>query len=268
MNAIPNRYQGKTAVVTGGASGIGFAVARRLADEGANLAICDIDGDRLDAAARDLGADVLAIRADVTKEAEVEAFVAAAVDRFGGLDAGFNVAGSSRPSYIVDITEADWDFVVDLCLKGVLFAMKHQARHMLKAGRGAIVNIASVNARIPMHAGSAYTTAKAGVEMLTKNGALEFAPQGVRVNAILPGLVETPLTRPHFQDADRLAAFQARIPMGRPAQPEDIAAPALYLASDDAAYVSGAGLVVDGAWSTSGYPDMRPWRGPVDWLGG
>jgi NAD(P)-dependent dehydrogenase (short-subunit alcohol dehydrogenase family) len=111
-----------------------------------------------------------------------------------------------------------------------------------------------------MHAGAAYASAKAGVEMLTKNAALELAPSGIRVNAILPGLVETPLTKRHFDNKTALDAFMARIPMGRPAQPEDIAAPSLYLASRDAAYVNGASLLVDGAWAVSGYPDMRPFR--------
>jgi meso-butanediol dehydrogenase / (S,S)-butanediol dehydrogenase / diacetyl reductase len=116
-----------------------------------------------------------------------------------------------------------------------------------------------------MHAGSAYVAAKAGVEMLSRNGALEFAEFGLRVNAILPGLVQTNLTRRHFDNPQALDAFKQRIPMGRPAEPEEIAAPALYLASDDASYVNGASLLVDGAWAVSGYPDMRPFRGPVAW---
>jgi meso-butanediol dehydrogenase/(S,S)-butanediol dehydrogenase/diacetyl reductase len=118
-----------------------------------------------------------------------------------------------------------------------------------------------------MHAGSAYATAKAGVEMLTKNAALEFAELGIRVNAVLPGLVETPLTRRHFDNPDALAAFISRIPQGRAAQPAEIAGPALFLASTDASYVSGSSLLVDGAWAVSGYPDMRPFRGPMKWNG-
>jgi len=268
MSQVPGRFAGKVAVVTGGASGIGFAIVRRLAAEGAKVVVSDINVEALHAAERELGAHGFALRGDVTCEADMEALVASAVSRFGGLHAAFNVAGASRPSYIVDMSESDWDFTVDLCLKGVFLAMKHEARHMMSSGGGAIVNIASLNAHVPMHAGSAYATAKAGVEMLTKNGALELAPFGVRVNAVLPGLVETPLTRAHFADPDRLAAFNARIPMGRPAQPDEIAAPSLYLASNDATYVSGASLLVDGAWAVSGYPDMRPFRGPIKWQGG
>ena len=259
------RFSGKVAVVTGGASGIGLAIVRRLLDEGAAVAAGDLNQDGLDALA---GGRFLGARVDVTKEAELEALVARAVERFGAVDLAFNVAGGSRPGYIVDLAEDDWDFTVDLCLKSVFLGMKHQARQMMRQGKGgAIVNIASLNAHVPMHAGAAYVAAKAGVELLSRNGALEFAEHRIRVNAILPGLVQTPLTRRHFDNPEALAAFEARIPMGRPAQPEEIAAPALYLASDDASYISGASLLVDGAWAVSGYPDMRPFRGPVTWNG-
>lgn len=266
--ARTGRFAGKVALVTGGASGIGLAMVRRLLAEGARVVAGDVNEAALAALAAELGAEFAGRRADVTREAEVEALVGFAAERFGGLDCAFNVAGAARPGYLVDLSEADWDFTVDLCLKGVFFAMKHAARRMLTQGRGgAIVNVASLNAHVPMHAGGAYATAKAGVEMLTRNGALELAEHGVRVNAILPGLVQTPLTRRHFDDPDALAAFAARIPLGRPAQPEEMAGPALFLASEDASYVSGASLLVDGAWAVSGYPDMRPFRGPMQWNG-
>jgi meso-butanediol dehydrogenase / (S,S)-butanediol dehydrogenase / diacetyl reductase len=259
MIAFKDRFAGKVAVVTGAASGIGLATTKRLLAEGAEVVGSDLNP------VPDLGDAFVGIEGDVTKESSAEGLVAAAVDRFGGVHAAFNVAGGARGGYIVDLAEADWDFTVDLCLKGVFLGMKHQARQMMRQGGGAIVNIASLNAHVPMHAGSAYVAAKAGVEMLSRNGALEFAEFGLRVNAILPGLVQTNLTRRHFDNPDALAAFEQRIPMGRPAQPEEIAAPALYLASDDASYVNGASLLVDGAWAVSGYPDMRPFRGPVGW---
>ena len=259
------RFADKSALVTGAASGIGLAIARQILKAGGRVVGSDINGDLLTHVARDLGPHFVPLAGDVTKEADAEALVALAVERAGRLDMAFNVAGGNRAGYIVDQSEADWNFVVDLCLKGVFLGLKHQGRQMLRQGGGAIVNIASLNAHVPMFAGSAYATAKAGVEMLTRNAALEWADRGVRVNAVLPGLVETPLTRPHFQDPERLAAFKSRIPMGRPAQPEEIAGPALFLASPDASYVSGASLLVDGAWSVSGYPDMRPFRGGETW---
>jgi len=260
------RFDGRVALVAGGASGIGLAMVRRLLHEGAQVVAADVNAERLAA----LNADgVATVAGNVTVEADVARMVASTVDRFGALHCAFNVACASKPGFIVDLTEQDWDFTVDLCLKGVFLGMKHQARQMMAQGTGGtIVNIASLNAHVPMHAGSAYVSAKAGVEALTKNGALEFAPYGIRVNAVLPGLVQTPLTRRHFDNPDALAAFVERIPIGRPAQPEEIAAPSLYLASDDASYVSGASLLVDGAWAVSGYPDMRPFRGPVQWNGG
>ena len=261
------RFTGKVAVVTGAASGIGLAIVRQLIGDGASVIGGDLDAELLREAGGDLGDRFAALAGNVTVEADAEALVAGAVDRFGKLDLAFNVAGGNRASFIVDQSEADWDFVIDLCLKGVFLGMKHQARQMMRHGGGAIVNIASLNAHVPMYAGAAYSTAKAGVEMLTKNGALEWADRGIRVNAVLPGLVETPLTGPTFQDPARLAAFNARTPMGRPAQPAEIAGPALFLASQDASYISGASLIVDGAWAVSGYPDMRPFRGSQQWNG-
>jgi meso-butanediol dehydrogenase/(S,S)-butanediol dehydrogenase/diacetyl reductase len=265
MSDRQRRFEGRGAVVTGGASGIGLAIVEGLHREGARIVCADINTEALGAVGRALGDRVICVAADVTKEPDVERMVDLAVTSFGSVACAFNVAGAARPGYLVDLSEADWDFTVDLCLKGVFLCMKHEARHMLSQGAGAIVNIASLNAHVPMHAGAAYASAKAGVEMLTKNGALEFTEHGVRVNAILPGLVQTPLTRRHFDNRDAHAAFMARIPAGRAAQPIEIAKPALVLASDDASYISGASLLVDGAWSVSGYPDMRPFRGVPGW---
>ncbi|WP_149538575.1 SDR family NAD(P)-dependent oxidoreductase [Siccirubricoccus phaeus] len=265
MSGSTGRFAGRVAVVAGGASGIGLAILRGLHREGASIVCADINREKLDAVAGSFETRVACTTADVTKEAEVEAAMALAVERFGRLDCAFNVAGASRPGYLVDLSEADWDFTVDLCLKGVFLCTKHAARRMLGFDGGTIVNIASLNAHVPMHAGAAYASAKAGVEMLTRNAALELTPDGIRVNAVLPGLVETPLTRRHFENPAAQAAFLARIPAGRAAQPEDIAGPALFLASDEARYVSGASLLVDGAWAVTGYPDMRPFRGAPGW---
>ena len=157
MIATKGRFAGKVAVVTGAASGIGLAIAKRLLEEGASVVGTDLKP------IEPFGEGFIGLAGDVTQEASAAELVTTAVDRFGAVDAAFNVAGGSRPGYIVDLTEADWDFTVDLCLKGVFLGMKHQGRQMMRQGRGSIVNVASLNAHVPMHAGSAYVAAKAGV---------------------------------------------------------------------------------------------------------
>lgn len=253
-----DRFAGKTAVVTGAASGIGEAITARLLAEGATVAGLDVAKDALDRMAGEYGDVFLPTPADVTVEAEVEAAVAAAADRFGRIDLAFNVAGASRVGAIVDLDEADWDFTVDLVQKGVFLCTKHEARHIRASGRGgAIVNVSSLNAVVPMPAGSPYSTGKAGVVMFSKTAAVELAPDGIRVNAVLPGLVDTPLVAPVMAYEPAKEMFLERIPAARPATPEEIAGPCLYLASDDASYITGASLVVDGGWELTNYPDLR-----------
>ncbi len=259
MTIIKDRFSNKVAIVTGGASGIGYAIAERLIQEGASVVAADLNTERLETIQAQLGERFYGVKANVTLEEDSEKLVHAAVERFGGLHLAFNVAGASKVGVITELSESDWDFTVDLCMKGVFLGMKHQARQMAKQGGGAIVNVASLNAQVPMYAGSAYASAKAGVEMLTKNGALEMARNGIRVNAILPGLIDTPLTAGLLANEEIHAAYMERIPMKRAAKPEEMTGPALFLASDDAGYVNGASLIVDGAWATSGYPDLSRW---------
>jgi NAD(P)-dependent dehydrogenase (short-subunit alcohol dehydrogenase family) len=251
------RFEGKVGVVTGGASGIGEAIVRRLVDEGARVVAGDINRDRLAKLEAELGGNVVGVIADVTRESDVEAMVATAVERFGGLDVAFNVAGAARGSAVVDLSESDWDFTIDLVLKGVYLSTKHEARQMKAAGvRGAIVNISSLNAHVPMYGGSPYAAGKAGVEMFSKNAALELARDGIRVNAVLPGLIDTPLTSGFVNYEPLLQDFHNRIAMGRAGTPDEIALPALFLASDEASYVTGTSLVVDGGWEITNYPDL------------
>jgi len=248
---------GKTAIVTGAATGIGEGIANVLAAAGAFVIVADIDTEGAARVAADVGG--MSVRLDVTDPAACADVLARVGDR---LDILVNNAGSYHEAgSILDQSVESWQRSIDMNLASIFNCSKPAAARMVAQGDGgAMVNIASLNAHVPMHAGAAYSAAKAGVEMLTKNGALELTPSGIRVNAILPGLVQTPLTKRLFDDADIHAAFMQRIPQGRAAQPEEIAAPALFLASDDASYVSGASLLVDGAWAVSGYPDMRPWR--------
>lgn len=250
------RFENKVAIVTGGASGIGYAITESLLNEGVKVVIADLNEQKMQEIEAAHGENVLAIKTNVTVEQEVENLVNKTIETFGQLDYSFNVAGASKAAPITDLSENDWDFTVDLCLKGVFLCVKHQAKHMKAHGGGAIVNVASLNAQVPMFAGAAYSSAKAGVEMLTKNAALELAQYNIRVNAILPGLVLTPLTA-GLTEIDAIhEAYMERIPMKRAADPKEMAGPALFLVSEDASYVNGSSLIVDGAWQTSGYPDL------------
>ncbi|SMX89970.1 short chain dehydrogenase [Brevibacterium sp. Mu109] len=157
------------------------------------------------------------------------------------------------------MSEGDWDFTVDLVLKGIFLSVKHEARAM--TGGGAIVNVASLNAHVPMWFGAAYVAGKAGAEGFTKNAALELGGKGIRVNAILPGLVTTPLTNDFSENEALSKEFEESIVLSRPAAPEEIAKPMLFLASDDASYITGTSLVVDGGWEITGYPDLSKYMG-------
>ncbi len=251
-----NRYIGKVAIVTGAASGIGAAVARNLVGEGALVIAADIDAAGIEVLAASLGEACIAVRTDVTREADVAAMVEAATREFGQLDALFNVAGAARISEITETTEADWNFVIDLCVKGTFLSMKHAGRRMAAAStKGAIVNIGSVNGRSPGWGMSAYNSAKAAVEMLGKSGSLEFGRHGIRVNTVSPGVTATPVT--DYMSEEMSQAFIERIPLARFATVEDVASACLFLGSDDAAYINGANLFVDGGWVHGAYPDTQ-----------
>lgn len=250
-----NRFVGKVAVVTGAASGIGAAIAARLVAEGASVVGVDLASDALARREQELGGSFVGAAADVTVEAAVADAMSVAVERFGALDVAFNVAGAQKGGQILDLEESDWDFTVDLVQKAVFLCTKHEARHMSARG-GAIVNVASLNGHVPLVGGSPYATGKAGVEMFGKNAALELARHGIRVNTVLPGLVDTPLVAAVTGYEPLLNMFLDRIPMGRAATPDEIAAPCLYLASDDASYITGTSLMVDGGWEISNYPDF------------
>jgi NAD(P)-dependent dehydrogenase (short-subunit alcohol dehydrogenase family) len=258
MNAAAD-YDGLVAVVTGAAQGIGASIARGVARRGGSVVISDIDADLVDGLVRDLGECASGLRTDVTSEADLEEMANRAVSAFGRLDVAFNVAGAGRMRSILNMTPREWDFTMDICLKGVVYAMKHEARQMIASGNGgAIVNISSLNCDVPSFAGAPYCTAKAGVAMLTKCGALELAEHGIRVNTVSPGLVETRLTSGLLGSAAAYGAYMERIPLKRPASPDEIAEVALFLGSPGASYVSGSNVFADGAWSVTTYPDIRP----------
>lgn len=246
------RFGNKVALVTGSGSGIGRATVDLLLAEGAKVVGADLKpGEESE--------NYVPAVCDVTKESDIEAAVATAVDRFGGLDVAFNVAGASRAGTIVDQSEEDWDFTIDLVLKGVFLSIKHEAKAM--SNGGAIVNVSSLNAHVPMWFGAAYASGKAGAEMLTKSAALELGGQGIRVNAILPGLVQTPLTTQMTENTALMEDFHESIVLTRAADPQEIARPMLFLASDEASYITGTSLVVDGGWEITGYPNLAKHMG-------
>ena len=246
---------GKAAVVTGGASGIGAAVVRRLVSEGVSVCALDISEEGLDKLAASLDRPIRTAVADVTNEEQVAHAISSAAFAFGQLDLVFNIAGGQRFGSILDGSTDDWFATLQLVLGGTYFGIRHGGRAIRDAGNGgAIVNVASLNAHIPSVLISAYATGKAAVEHLTKNAALELAPFGIRVNAVLPGLVDTPLTAPVMALPALQQDFISRILLGRCAEPDDIAGPCVYLAGEDARYITGTSLMVDGGWEISNYP--------------
>jgi NAD(P)-dependent dehydrogenase (short-subunit alcohol dehydrogenase family) len=254
---MADRLQGRVGVVTGGASGIGAECARRFVAEGARVVLGDLNESGMQALAAELGDAVAYETVDVRRDDDVVRLVDRAVAEFGGLDLGLNAAGLGTFSPVHQHPTEQWDLVLDVCLKGVFLATRQEAKAMVDAERGGvIINIASINAVVPSEGMSAYCTAKAGVTMLTRCAAMELGPHGVRVVAIGPGFVETPLTEyaravPAVQDA-----YLSSIPLGRVGAPEDIANAAVFLASNEASWVSGTTFYVDGAESNKGYPEL------------
>ena len=246
MGAIDN----KIAIVTGGGGGIGGAIVRRFAREGAKLAVADIDDAAAKARAKevgDRGADAMAIVADVTNKKSVSDMVKATLDRWGKIDILVNVAGGAERKNVVDITAEEWDYVVNMNLKSVFLCSQAVLPIMLRAKYGKIVSISSIYGFTGNATRSSYAAAKAGVAVFTKSLALEVVKEGINVNAVAPGRVETPRVRSHYTD-EAWAAAVAQIPMGRTGTPEEIASAVLFLAIDENKYITGQTIHVNGAW--------------------
>ena len=252
------RLEGKVAIVTGGCSGIGKRTAERFVEEGARVFIGDLNGDGIGAMIGQLGhnqCDGAAL--DVRDEAAVEKMVAAAVRRFGRIDIAFNNAGTGHFSPVQEYALADFERIVGICLTGTFLCIKHEAKQLIAAARGgSIINVASVNALQATEGFAAYCSAKAGVAMLTKVAALELGRHNIRVNAIGPGLINTPLTAGMMLRPALAEAFVHESPMGRVGEPDDVAGLALYLASDDSTLMTGQTLYIDGGQSLKKYPEM------------
>jgi NAD(P)-dependent dehydrogenase (short-subunit alcohol dehydrogenase family) len=248
------RLTDKVAVVTGAASGIGRAIARRYVDEGAHVVLADIADDAVQKLAVELGDTACAVRCDVTVEADVAAVCELAVAQFGGLDIAVANAGRGTYGLITDHDLAEWQAIMDLCVTGVFLTIKHAGQRMRDGGT--ILTIASLNAVQPSAGMAAYCTAKAGVAMLTKVAAMELGTRGIRVNAIAPGLVETDATATFFQVPGIVDEFVANTTLGRFAHPDEIAGLATYLATDEASFISAGLFGIDGGAVTKRYPDL------------
>lgn len=244
-----DRFTGKAVLITGAATGIGRATALAFAREGASVMIGDVDARAEETVALIVGEGGNAAfrHTDVRHAADLDALVAACVERYGRMDAAFNNAGVLPPQRpIHEVTEAELDLAIDVDFKGVFFAMQAEIRHFLKVGGGVIVNTASVGALIADPNMSAYCAMKHAVSGLTKAAAVEYAQLNIRVNAIAPGFVVTPMTQ-HWADSNAFTEmFYAQNISGRAARPEEIAPTVLHLCSDGASFINGATFTIDG----------------------
>ncbi|WP_199435336.1 3-oxoacyl-ACP reductase [Qaidamihabitans albus] len=245
------RLQDRVAVVTGGGSGIGLASVRRLASEGARIVIGDVDVAAGKAAAEEAGGEF--VQADVTSESEVEALFQAAADRYGSVDIAFNNAGISPPEDDSILTTGldAWRKVQEVNLTSVYLCCKYAIPHMRRQGRGSIINTASFVAVMGAATSQiSYTASKGGVLSMSRELGVQFAREGIRVNALCPGPVNTPLLEELFaKDPERAQRRLVHVPMGRFAEPEEIAAAVAFLASDDASFITASQFLVDGGIS-------------------
>src|ERR1700746_1351517 len=247
----------KGALVTGAASGIGRAIATAFIEAGARVLLCDLNAKALDDVANQLGDGAFGRVTDVSDESQVEGAMREARNAFGSLDVVVNCAGFGAISPLTELSGETWKSVQAVTLGGVFYGVKHAARQMIEQGHpGVIINISSVNARQAGEGQVAYCAAKAGVDMITRCGALELGGRGIRVVGIAPGLVETPLTKHEIENPAMRELFLSIIPMNRPVAATEIAAAALFLASDNARSINGDTIAIDGGSLTRGYPAL------------
>ena len=253
---MPGTLQGKIALITGAGSGIGRATSLVMAREGATLVVSDINaegGEETLSAVKDLGADGIFVHADVSKSDDVQALIAQAVQTYGRLDCAYNNAGIEgyMAGRLHEYPEDTWDRLIDINLKGVWLCLKHEIPQMLQQGGGAIVNTASAAGLVGSRRLSAYVASKHAVVGLTKAAALEYAADGVRVNAVCPGIIDTPMMDRLIggREADYEATIPTRQPIGRLGTPAEIAESVAWLCSDAASLVTGLAMAVDGGFT-------------------
>jgi NAD(P)-dependent dehydrogenase (short-subunit alcohol dehydrogenase family) len=247
---VSGRFAGRGILVTGAGSGIGRAAAQLFAQEGGRVVVVDQDETEAQATVASIceaGGEALAIGADVSREADCRGMVERAIKAFGRLHVAFNNAGIGASGFAVaDEEEVTWSRLIDVNLKGIFLAMKYEIPVMVGAGGGAIVNTASVAGLVGERGIGAYAASKHGVVGLTRTAALDYIAQGVRINAVCPGATRTRILASWFQDPKVESFILSRHPIGRIAEPEEIARAVLFLASDDASFIVGQALAVDG----------------------
>jgi len=248
---MANRLEGKVAAVTGGDQGIGRAIVERLAAEGANVALCyrsNKDGaNEVVAAVQRGGRESAAFQCDVSKIGEGERFIIDAVKQLGGIDILVNNAGLERRADFWEVSEEDYDLVLNVNLKGPFFLTQAFVKHRMevKAG-GKVINISSVHEELPFPHFASYCASKGGLKMLTRDLSIELAPLGITINSIAPGAIETPINKKLLNDPAKLKSLLENIPLKRLGKPQDVASVAAFLASSDADYVTGTTYFVDG----------------------
>ena len=246
------RLTGKAAAITGAAGAIGSVIASRFAAEGASVALLDVDEAGVNRLGRELvdgGVDaesVLALRCDVSSRDETEAAFSKMIEHWGKVDIAVANAGIGRGKPFLDIEVPDWQTVIDVNLTGAFLTCQAAARHMIRQRSGVIITMSSTNGLMGERDLAAYNASKAGVLLLTKTMAIELAPYGIRANALNPGFIDTGLAQKSGLDTEFIRAYVKKIPMARLGRPEEVAGTAFFLCTDDASFITGIGLVVDG----------------------
>ena len=248
---MTKRLDGKVAAITGGNQGIGLGIAQRFAMEGAAVAICYLSDktgtERVVEGLRSTGSKVVAVQADVSKLSDGQRFVEETAAQLGKINVLVNNAGVEKRASFWEVTEAEYDFVMNVNLKGMFFITQAFVKHQMQANAGGkIINISSVHEELPFPHFTSYCASKGGVKMVTRNLSIELAPLGITINSIAPGAIETPINKNLLNDPVELQALLKNIPLRRLGKPEDVASLAVFLASDESNYVTGTTMFVDG----------------------
>jgi 2-deoxy-D-gluconate 3-dehydrogenase len=243
---------GKVAIVTGAGRGMGYHIALALAKNGADLVVCSRTVSELERVGREIekfGCRVLIQQMDVRKTPEIQTMVKKSVDAFGHIDILINNAGINIPQWAVDVTEEAWDNIMDINLKGLFFCAQAVGKVMIQQKQGKIINVSSQSGSVGLLRRAAYCASKGGVNLLTKVLAIEWASHNVNVNAVAPTFIETPMSKPMFEDKDFRDYVLGNISLGRLGKPEDVVGGVIYLASDASDLVTGHILLIDGGWT-------------------